>query len=95
MDLIHCKKTFIRVAELGNFTAAAHALNANISYTSRAVSELETYLQTRLMNRTTRKMGRDCTLFLGDPLSSSLLLFPDRVHHQGSGVRGYCRRAQW
>jgi DNA-binding transcriptional LysR family regulator len=57
MDLIHCMRTFIRVAELGNFTAAAHALGTNTSYTSRAVSDLEAHLQTRLMNRTTRKIS--------------------------------------
>ncbi|WP_322044930.1 LysR family transcriptional regulator [Paraburkholderia sp. J67] len=56
MDLVQSMRVFIRVVDAGNFTAAANALNTTTAYTSRAVSELEAHLRTRLFNRTTRKI---------------------------------------
>lgn len=56
MDLVQSMRVFIRVVDAGNFTAAANALNTTTAYTSRAVSDLEAHLQTRLFNRTTRKI---------------------------------------
>ncbi|MBN3856948.1 MULTISPECIES: LysR family transcriptional regulator [unclassified Paraburkholderia] len=56
MDLVQSMRVFIRVVDAGNFTAAANTLNTTTAYTSRAVSELEAHLQTRLFNRTTRKI---------------------------------------
>jgi DNA-binding transcriptional LysR family regulator len=57
MDLIESMRAFVRVVETGNFTAAANALHVTTAYTSRAVSELEAHLQTRLIYRTTRKLA--------------------------------------
>ena len=48
--------TFVRVAELGSFTAAARETGAPKSSVSRAVSALEADLGVRLLQRTTRKL---------------------------------------
>lgn len=47
---------FAEVAERGSFTAAAQALNVPKSRLSRHISELETRLGVRLLQRTTRSM---------------------------------------
>lgn len=57
MDVVRSMKIFIAVAEAGSFTAAALALDATTGYVSRTVSELETHLRTRLLNRTTRRIA--------------------------------------
>jgi DNA-binding transcriptional LysR family regulator len=49
-------RIFARVAEEGSFTAAAHRMNITTPAASRAVSALETYLRTRLLNRSTRRV---------------------------------------
>lgn len=47
-------KIFATVSETGSLTAAAHRLGMTLGYVSRSVSELESCLRTRLLNRTTR-----------------------------------------
>lgn len=47
---------FVRVVDLGGFTAAANSLRLTPSGVSKLVSRLETRLGTRLVNRTTRKL---------------------------------------
>ncbi|HVZ71243.1 MAG TPA: LysR family transcriptional regulator [Polyangia bacterium] len=49
--------TFVRVVELGSFTAAAKALGVPTSSVSRAVRRLEESLGARLLQRTTRRLG--------------------------------------
>ena len=49
-------RIFARVAEEGSFTAAAQRMNITTPAASRAVSALETYLRTRLLNRSTRRV---------------------------------------
>jgi DNA-binding transcriptional LysR family regulator len=56
MDTIQKMRLFVRVAESGGFTAAASRLDIAIGAASRAVSELEQHLRTRLLNRTTRRV---------------------------------------
>ena len=48
---------FATVVDRGGFTAAAEALGVSASYVSRRVSALEERLGTRLLHRTTRRVG--------------------------------------
>ena len=50
-------RAFVCVAETGSFTGAATRLELTTSYVSRAVANLETHLQTRLLHRTTRRIA--------------------------------------
>jgi DNA-binding transcriptional LysR family regulator len=49
-------RVFARVAEAGSFTAAAQHFDIATAAVSRAVSSLETHLQARLLNRSTRRV---------------------------------------
>lgn len=57
MDTLQNMRVFVRVVEAGSFTAAAQHLNTTTAYASRAVSDLESHLRTRLLNRTTRRIA--------------------------------------
>lgn len=57
MDTLQNMRMFSRVVEAGSFTAAANQLNTTTAYASRAVSDLEAHLRTRLLNRTTRRIA--------------------------------------
>src|SRR5262245_57667390 len=50
-------RVFSQVVELGSFSKAADHLGLSPTATSRHVAELETHLQTRLLNRTTRRIS--------------------------------------
>lgn len=57
MDTLHNMRAFVHVAETGSYTAAATLLNTTTASVSRAVSNLETHLQARLLNRSTRRIA--------------------------------------
>ena len=57
MDTLQNMRVFVRVVEAGSFTAAAHSLNSTTGAMSRAISELEAHLRTRLLNRSTRRLA--------------------------------------
>lgn len=57
MDVFQAIRVFIRVVDAGSFTAAAKALGLSTAQVSRLVSELESHLQARLLQRTTRRLG--------------------------------------
>ena len=57
MDRLSSIQAFAQVVESGSFAKAAERLGLSTSATSRHVAELETHLQTRLLNRTTRKVS--------------------------------------
>src|SRR5450830_467346 len=57
MDTLQNMRAFSCVAEAGSFTAAAAQLDTTTANISRAVSNLEAHLQTRLLNRTTRRIA--------------------------------------
>jgi DNA-binding transcriptional LysR family regulator len=57
MNTLQNMRVFVRVVEAGSFTAAAESLNATTGAMSRAVSELEGHLRTRLLNRSTRRLA--------------------------------------
>lgn len=64
MNLLDHMRTFVFVARLSSFSAAAKALNLSLPSVSRSISRLEGHLNAALLNRTTRhvqltQVGRD------------------------------------
>ncbi|MGE8063666.1 LysR family transcriptional regulator [Pseudomonas sp. NPDC089569] len=57
MDVFQTMRFFTAVAQSGSFTAAAGLLETTTTNVSKAISSLETRLQTRLINRTTRRLA--------------------------------------
>ena len=57
MDRFQALQVFSQVVETGSFSAAANRLGLSATAASRHVAELETHLQTRLLNRTTRRVS--------------------------------------
>jgi DNA-binding transcriptional LysR family regulator len=57
MELLAEMMTFAKVVESKSFSAAADALNTSKSLVSKQVSNLESALGVRLLNRTTRRMS--------------------------------------
>lgn len=56
MDRLAAMQAFVRVVEAGSFTKAADALNLPKPSVTRLVQTLEAHLQTKLLNRTTRRV---------------------------------------
>lgn len=56
MDKFAAMQTFVRVVEAGTFTKAADSLGLPKPTVTRLIQSLETHLQTRLLNRTTRRV---------------------------------------
>lgn len=56
MDQLQAMRVYLRVADLGSFTAAADNLGMLKASVSNAVRQLENELGTRLLHRTTRKV---------------------------------------
>ena len=57
MDRIDAMRAFVAVVTEGNFSNAANALRLSPQLVSKYVSKLEDQLNTRLLNRTTRKVS--------------------------------------
>lgn len=57
MDRLQAMETFVRVIEAGSFKRAADTLNVLPSTVTRHIKELESHLNTRLLNRTTRAVS--------------------------------------
>jgi DNA-binding transcriptional LysR family regulator len=57
MDRFQAMRVFSQVVESGSFSAAAERLGLSATATSRHVAELEAHVQTRLLNRTTRRVS--------------------------------------
>lgn len=57
MDTLSGMRLFARVVETGGFSAAGRQVGLNASSVSRQVGQLEDALGTRLLNRSTRKIG--------------------------------------
>src|ERR1700761_2158269 len=56
MDRLEAMTIVLLAVEKGSLTAAAKALNTPLPTVSRKVSELEAYLGTKLLQRSTRKL---------------------------------------
>lgn len=57
MDKIQAMSTFVAVVEAGSFVKAMSALGISKAAVSRHVAELEQHLETRLLQRTTRRLS--------------------------------------
>lgn len=57
MNTLHNMQIFVRVIDTGSFTAAAASLDVGLGTASRAISELEEHLRTRLIHRSTRRIS--------------------------------------
>ncbi|MEO9339816.1 LysR substrate-binding domain-containing protein [Mesorhizobium sp. SB112] len=56
MDQLSAMRAFIRVVETGNFTRASAALSIPKATLTNLIQNLEAHLQTKLLNRTTRRV---------------------------------------
>ncbi|CQQ98777.1 putative DNA-binding transcriptional regulator [Yersinia mollaretii] len=57
MERLKRMSVFARVVECGSFTGAARQLEMSVSSISQTVSKLETELNVKLLNRSTRRIG--------------------------------------
>ena len=57
MDKLSNMMVFVKVVEMGSFTAVANHLDSTVGNVSRAVSALETALNARLLQRSTRRLS--------------------------------------
>lgn len=57
MDKFYNMSVFAKVVEMGSFTAVANHLDSTVGNVSRAVSSLEEALDTRLLQRSTRRLS--------------------------------------
>lgn len=57
MDKLSNMSVYIKVVEMGSFTAVANHLDSTVGNVSRAVSALENVLDTRLLQRSTRRLS--------------------------------------
>jgi DNA-binding transcriptional LysR family regulator len=57
LDRLLAMNVFVKVVEQGSFARAAERLDMSTSAVSRRLAELETHLDTRLLNRTTRRIS--------------------------------------
>src|SRR3569832_2512884 len=57
MDRLDSMRLFVRVAELGSFSAVAQQMNVARSVVTRQVAALEAHLGTKLLARSTRRLS--------------------------------------
>ncbi|RJX83294.1 LysR family transcriptional regulator [Pseudomonas sp. LS-2] len=57
MDKLSNMSVFVKVVEMGSFTAVANHLDSTVGNVSRAVSALENLLDARLLQRSTRRLS--------------------------------------
>ena len=57
MDRFTAMAAFVKVVETGSFARAAERLDVSVSSVSRHVADLETHLNARLLQRTTRRLS--------------------------------------
>jgi DNA-binding transcriptional LysR family regulator len=92
MDRLTSMAAFVRVVDLGSFTAAAAALRISPQMVAKHIVFLEDRLGARLLNRTTRKqsvteLGRSyyerCRLVLAEAKAADALAQDVRAHPRG------------
>ena len=65
MNRLEAMSIVLAVAEAGSLSAAARRQKTPLATVSRKVSELEAHLQTKLLNRTTRRVASYERLWFG------------------------------
>lgn len=83
--LLHAMTAFLRVVDAGSFTAAASQMALTTAQVSRLVSELEKRLQTKLLQRTTRRL---MLTSVGERYANQCRSILDLVTEAESGVGG-------
>lgn len=83
--LLHAMTAFLRVVDAGSFTAAASQMALTTAQVSRLVSELEKRLQTKLLQRTTRRL---MLTSVGERYANQCRSILDLVAEAESGVGG-------
>lgn len=91
MDLLSSLKSYSQVVESGSFARAAERLSLSTTAISKHVADLEAHLQTRLLNRTTRKlsMTESGQAFYGRCVQ--LLLDLEEAEEEAAGAAGIPR----
>ncbi len=56
-DKLKAMQTFVRIVDDGSLTAAAASLDSSLPAVVRTLAALESALQVRLLNRTTRRLS--------------------------------------
>lgn len=95
MDKLAALNVFAEVAERGSFTKAGKSLGLTRSMVSRYVNDLETWLGTRLLQRSTRKLsltqaGKDCLIRARELVDLSTVL-QEEVGGQSQKPQGTLR----
>lgn len=95
MDRLRAIDYFMKVADLGSFTAAAKALGVPASSVSRRIQDLEAALGVTLLNRTTRRVSLTelgaVYLAQARPALKALDQADQTVREQPSAPSGYLR----
>jgi DNA-binding transcriptional LysR family regulator len=94
MDRITAMRVFVEVATSGSFSASANKLDMSRAMVTRYVAEMETWLGTRLLQRTTRRVtltdaGENCLRRSQQMLSLSEQMEEDTA--SGGELRGQLR----
>lgn len=93
MDTLQSMKVFRQIVEKGSFSKAAEQLNLSTSMVSKHLSNLEHYLQAKLLNRTSRRLsltevGADyyqrCVAALDDLEEAKQIASQGTIHPQGT-----------
>jgi DNA-binding transcriptional LysR family regulator len=83
--LLHAMTAFLRVIDAGSFTAAASQMELTTAQVSRLVSELERRLETKLLQRTTRRL---MVTSVGERYANQCRSILELVSEAESGISG-------
>ena len=94
-DKYHLMKVFHAVASKGNFSLAAQHLSMTASSVSKAIKQLESSLNCRLMNRSTRSLSLTASgkeyLISVNRILHEISDIEERIHHQNTRPSGNLR----
>lgn len=87
MDRLTAARVFVSVVEQGSLTRAADALDMSTAMASRYLAALEAWLGTRLLHRTTRRLGLTEAGQAALASCRQLLDLADDMRHQAADTR--------